>query len=112
MTLTSSTANNSYIDATIFGVMKMLDPSAVTVELEKKGSLRIFPNPAEEYLTIQTGNSDSKTISLYSVSGKIIKHTSFYEENYYLDLVALEPGAYVLKLEDKSGIYTKKMMLR
>lgn len=112
MTLTSGTANNSYIDATIFGVMKLIDPDAVGFRnYEKDQSLNLYPNPAHDFLTIESDQPGSKELELLSTNGELV-YTSIYTGNSRkINVEELNPGGYILKLKEDSGTRVSKVFI-
>jgi hypothetical protein len=112
MTLTSSTANNSYIDATIFGVMKLIDPEAVSVKNTKgHDPFSFYPNPANEYILLDKNGLLETMISLYSMDGKKIMSSMVNSKISHLDISQLEPGSYFLRSENQKGVFSKKLII-
>lgn len=80
-----------------------------------KESIKIFPNPVNEMLNIQTqclNNHALRKISVYSIDGKMILTESFAISkcNFMLDVSALNNGLYVLMAETNSGSYILKFI--
>ncbi len=76
-------------------------------------SLKLFPNPAQEYITIQAfGNIES--ITIYSIDGKIIKSNyvlpSSQNKSLKVDIIDLEAGTYGLGVITKQNIFNTKFV--
>jgi hypothetical protein len=76
-------------------------------------SLKLFPNPAQEYITIQAfGNIES--ITIYSIDGKIIKSNyvlpSSQNKSLIVDIIDLEAGTYGLSVITKQNIFITKFV--
>jgi len=71
--------------------------------------VKIFPNPANEYLTIKSSTVPILEVSIYSIQGKeiLVKTTNF--DN--IDVSDLDSGVYVIKLKTDASILTKKIIL-
>jgi alkaline phosphatase D len=74
--------------------------------------LSVYPNPSEEYLSVQMQNQIAGvvTISVFSIEGKMLISKSYKVdegnlEKYHLDITQLANGPYLLKVSD--GKYSK-----
>ena len=93
------TASNQYGDGLPFcDTLDIPDITGVE-ELEQLG-LSIGPNPARDFITIQSETSLSdKRISLYSVDGKLIDIQSNQTDNFAkLNVSHLSSGMYILRI--------------
>src|SRR5690606_11669438 len=63
--------------------------------------LKVYPNPVSEILYIEIGNHEIAKMSLYDITGKLLKtlDTSIQE----IDVRNLNNGLYFLVLESASG---------
>lgn len=67
----------------------------------------VFPNPASDYLQIQSPYDNSKIeVTIYNIHGQIIRNTHFYNELNY-GIKNLTNGIYLVKIESQThqGIY-------
>jgi hypothetical protein len=85
-------------------------------ELPNYGELSVFPNPAQDELTIDLvakvdGNASVKIMDL---SGRVLLQdemnasASFAE--YFADVSQYKKGTYVIRISTVNGIYTKKFI--
>ena len=85
-------------------------------ELPDYGELTIFPNPAQNELTIDLiakvdGNAQ---VQIMDLSGRVLieddmnASSSFAE--YFADVSAFKKGTYVIRISTANGIYTKKFV--
>lgn len=90
--------------------INVLDCSTAIIENNTLESIKIYPNPTENNLTINAGNSDSFiTITLFDVYGKTILHKEFKgEEN--VNLQSFSEGVYFLELKQEGKKQTKKII--
>ncbi len=76
-------------------------------------SISVFPNPAENYIHIET-EAYIKSIYMSDITGKVMKHLQFEEgESITLDVSEFDAGVYFLKLEDDKGrVSVKKILIQ
>ena len=75
----------------------------------EKGNVKVYPNPAESYLTIEGGESGEAT--LYDVTGKQVAEYKSLEKYSTLSLDGVGTGLYVLTVSAKEGIQTFKIIV-
>lgn len=82
---------------------------AETVYYDK---VRLYPNPTSGIVNIITldGVSQVKTISIYDVTGKLLKNYMNFTENR-LDLFGFNDGMYFLKIRTSLGLTTHKIII-
>jgi hypothetical protein len=74
--------------------------------------IKLYPNPAKEYLIIESESSKLNKIVLVDVSGKLIKIIRFTNESSYkLDLLNIEKGIYFIEITTENEISTQKIVL-
>lgn len=68
-----------------------------------KEEIRIYPNPAEQEITIEIPDNTGTHVQLVDEAGKVLR--SVYTEAHYLkfDLGDFAIGAYIIKLTDRNG---------
>jgi len=74
-------------------------------------TVTISPNPASSSLRIDGLSSTQKTkLAVINFSGNTKLQTEVNTNSYDLDLSSFQPGNYILKLETKDDIITKKFV--
>lgn len=73
----------------------------------------IYPNPVYEDLHIN-GNTEIKSITIYSLAGKLCKQVRLSDKtnNYSLNLSELSSGVYFFLIETSNGIKSQKIIKR
>ena len=64
----------------------------------------VYPNPATDFVNINSADSiDSYRI--YDLTGRVVKRSSPYTNNFRIDVTSLNKGVYMVKLNsgDKTG---------
>jgi len=89
-----------------------LDNSA---SLQAVGSIRIYPNPAEERIIIESGQeaTGDQSIKVYNLTGKpILSIDSFAGNLCELDITDLSPGIYIVTISGQHTRHTEKIVIR
>lgn len=78
-------------------------------------NIKLYPNPSNGNITISNNqNIELKTIEIYNVLGKLVKHLSVKQNPSKLDLnlTHFNKGIYLLKVLDKAGLsHTEKLVI-
>ncbi len=74
-------------------------------------SVKVFPNPTSNSLTIYSPNANLHNIEVYDILGKRISEYVVNENNRYsIDLSSLKKGVYFVKIDAENGSITKKVI--
>jgi hypothetical protein len=85
-----------------------IDNSPSDIKENSLPELTVFPNPANDYLTIQIeGHSDLSEYTILSVTGATVLQG---QTSSIIDVRTLSPGLYVLRLLAKNSYYTHKIL--
>ncbi len=79
--------------------------SATFAKLDIKQSIRIFPNPAKDFITI-TGTSKSPSYKIFDMSGKIIKTGMLTDKK--VNVTSLPNGLYLIQVEGTTHRFIKE----
>lgn len=74
------------------------------------GDVTIYPNPAKDYLTIESANPQKTMGTLYSSMGQTVLNFGF-EGNKYLSTGNIEPGLYFLHLTRDNLVCNSKIVI-
>ena len=77
--------------------------------------LRAYPNPATDFLTVETGGIAISQIKLVDTNGRIVlsQNNTTLETNLTLRTSDLAAGVYILQVRDQAAhVYNKKIVLR
>lgn len=106
--LPQNQSNNSYIDASIFGKLFLIDPSVSSLPEESEKMVSFFPNPSKGVLNYSIENTipDGTFLNIYTFSGSLI--TSYEmdseKENGTIDIDGLKNGIYLIEIKNKSTV--------
>ncbi len=62
---------------------------------------KVYPNPAKDYVYVESLDQNINTIVLMDVTGKIISRTEVAEKTTAINTAGLTPGMYILSIESK-----------
>ncbi len=105
---TSSRMIYSFKNGVSCGTFKYL-PTEVNDILLSTDAVTLFPNPANNNLTIRTGKPGKYTVSLTNVSGQQVLANEYDGADIVLDISTLASGFYFVSIADTRGqrIYSK-----
>ena len=85
---------------TCTGISECTTISNVSLLEENIKEVMIFPNPSSDIITISTNFNEATNYELIDAQGRIVLKGIFSEAKSILNLEALNPGAFLLKLEN------------
>jgi hypothetical protein len=71
---------------------------------------RIYPNPTNNQLTIETEKSDRYSIEITSMNGQLIQSGTFTGTTHQIDLSSFQKGVYLITIRSKDFVTTKKII--
>jgi hypothetical protein len=83
-----------------------------TPEIIRHGNLKIFPNPASDFVSIESVDGPIISISLIDSRGAILIDKIVKDEKINLDISQFESSIYIIKAVTSEGIYTSKLVIR
>ncbi len=100
-------SNNGTTD---FWVVK-LSPVTSVAETENNLTIAVFPNPVNEFLTVNT-NSNAGQLLLLDLLGQQILREEVSKKTTVINLIGIAKGTYILKYVTKHELITKKIILQ
>ena len=86
-------------------------PSTVHInDINNAGSFTTHPNPANTFLTIETGNSGVYEFEITSLNGRMLYHREYEDPTIQLDLSSLQKGVYLITIRSKDFVTTRKII--
>jgi hypothetical protein len=116
MDMPSDKANDNYITADYFGSMLLVDRTDITQVVSLKNVqdqlVRVFPNPAKNLLNIErlNGSPEEMSFEIRSITGALLKASSFNTRNQIIDLNDLIPGIYFLTVSSGKFRQTERII--
>ena len=77
-----------------------------------RDDIKIIPNPSSSFVTIDAANHLIKSVSLYSIDGKILFNQKINnQETYSLDISEISKGTYIITIDtDKGETISRKLI--
>ncbi|MBK9418797.1 MAG: T9SS type A sorting domain-containing protein [Flavobacteriales bacterium] len=73
-------------------------------------NLRITPNPATDVLRIQRNQGTAAEITVFDTQGRIVLRDRMTDTTHPLDVHALKPGIYVLRINAGNDIQSTRFV--
>ena len=75
--------------------------------------MKIYPNPANEYISLNINGFKPFSLSLMDMKGKVIISKSHYSSNYInIPVSEVEPGIYLISVKGDNKSIVKKVIIR
>ena len=72
-----------------------------------------YPNPASEFIIIQSANNSLASMEIMDLNGKILLRKDFISDNEVVDVTSLENGIYLVRTYNEGySIITKLLVCR
>ena len=113
MVMTQAHYNDMYKNASYFGPMLLIDQNDVTAVKATPTSeiIDIYPVPANDVLHVRfnSGLKSEKEVSVYSITGELMQTKTFFENSYTMKIGNLQSGIYIVKVENGTQVFEKKI---
>jgi photosystem II stability/assembly factor-like uncharacterized protein len=99
-------------------ILKTTNGGAFPTAVEKvslESTFTIYPNPATNKISIATNSNlqGETTICIYNMNGALLQQNKFQSQNMIeMDVSALVKGIYLIEIQTKKGIETKKLVVQ
>jgi hypothetical protein len=76
-------------------------------------TIKVYPNPAEESFFLQTTNCNYSIVSIYDLSGRVLKQEILSDQTrqYQMDLSGIAPGTYIIRVDCDEETFTEKLIV-
>jgi len=85
--------------------------SSVYDELNQD-DIGIFPNPFSDFTTILLNGNIKSHIQLFDISGRLLRKFVVHENSFQLYKNNLKSGVYFLEIQNKKGVFRKKLVIQ
>ncbi len=101
---TGDLGNNLYIDEVRTDVTVSLNEAAAQ-------SLKIYPNPAQEFVQVEYTDNSTSDWSIVNTTGQIVLKGSLENGQSSVNVSDLSSGLYLLQVRTRNGIITEKVIV-
>ncbi len=81
--------------------------TSVQEAIPQENAITIFPNPANNFLSIKLDNISTQAYHIYSITGQILRSGQIDARQKTIDLSGLLPNSYILKIGPHSSRFVK-----
>lgn len=90
-------------------VTKTVNVSNLSIDDKDVSEIKIYPNPIQDILNIDTVNTENYSVTIYSILGQKIKSFNKIINNR-ISLSGIAPGTYVLEINSNNSKEIKKII--
>ena len=72
----------------------------------------VYPNPADNYFTLDVGEADNISITLFNYLGQTVKQELIGQGAYKVDVSDVKSGIYFIRIANGTQTTTKKLIIR
>ena len=72
--------------------------------------ISIYPNPTNDFITLNVTNSSQGTYYIFDISGKIVMQNPIQNKELIIDMTEFSQGIYFIKITTELGSTTKKII--
>jgi hypothetical protein len=89
----------------------ILDVSFVNIIERKESAFKVFPNPATDYVSIESVKGKMSSVSLINSQGKVVLERNVSDQKISLDISHLNSSFYIIKVTNADGVFTSKLLI-
>jgi len=86
------------------------DDTDTWVNTVAEANISIYPNPAQNHLTIK-GLVSNSLVTVFSIGGEKMMGVKNQSDNLTLDVSTLKNGIYIIRIRAESGVLNKKFIV-
>ncbi len=95
--------------ATVLGVELTPDRTGIN---EFNSGIRIYPNPSRGLLTLELDDYQDAEVKIFNILGTLVKEAKLSTQLTHIDLVGLNQGIYVIKVQKPGLQFTERIILQ
>lgn len=85
----------------------ILGTNDIQTEISK---IKLYPNPAVDYVNISSSNKEIKEVQMYDITGKQVQFFVQKGKEITLNISALPAGIYIAKIKTDEGWFSQKLI--
>ena len=90
--------------------IRMIKDESAIGEEEQGDEMRVYPNPAKEFLTVET--KESGLLHIFNTDGKQLMQQNMISPSVLLNVTGIKKGIYILRFDGKKGSYYRKVVVQ
>jgi predicted GH43/DUF377 family glycosyl hydrolase len=88
----------------------VLDKTTGINDFRSTSNIRVYPNPANDLLTIETDDPGQHTIEITSLNGQLLYSTLIEGPTHQIDLSTFQRGLYFITIRSRDFVKTEKII--
>lgn len=85
---------------------------STNVENALDGKIKMYPNPATDFVTINFEDATNGNVNIYNIAGQMIYNKSFSQQSYIqLNIESLFNGMYIVEVRTEKGSFNTKLQI-
>jgi len=84
--------------------------SGLGINHTRVNDIKIYPNPVNNHLTIETTDPEYKIIKIISLNGQLLYSTQIEEPTFQIDLSSFQKGVYFITVRSRDQVWTEKII--
>ncbi|MFT4601349.1 MAG: hypothetical protein ACI857_001529 [Arenicella sp.] len=92
--------------------LKVFDQEELSIQEDKASPFTIYPNPAENLLTIRSINLQNSVLKIVDLSGRLVSQTKISGVQNTIDISSLAPGQYLITINDDKGYKAEQLFTK
>jgi hypothetical protein len=84
---------------------------SVSIKMIQAGSFKVFPNPANDKVFVESQSHLIQNLKVYDVSGKVVFDKSVGEKSYRVETKSWAPGTYIFEIKFNDQAYRMKQLI-
>jgi hypothetical protein len=106
-----STATRIWLDDLVISADPSIGSGGTSIKANSLNlNLEYYPNPVSDVLNIDMNGTSVKLISLFNITGQQVYYSINPEQNTTINMNDFCAGMYILKIENESGVISKKII--
>jgi hypothetical protein len=96
------------------GCMDSLDCQVSAVEsAEKVGEMKVFPNPASDWIEVRVANTATATLQIFDLTGRLLqKHIlPAGTDRFTMDIAWLPAGVYCISIQQEANLAKQQVLV-
>ena len=103
--------NDDFVNINVELAPTELPGSPLGIEEYKKKTIKVFPNPASDFITVYANEKISE-ISLFTLTGQMVLNQKQEDETYQINVSVLQQGTYFLQVKtEKNELISTKVVI-
>ena len=74
--------------------------------------IKIFPNPADRFIQVNTQGNEIQNVQLMDLSGRILLEEKFQQNDFQINTSGLADGIYILKISNGNSVSNQKIIVQ